>query len=264
VRALWGVLGLVAVSTGCGRIAFDDVGGDGDGAVGPGLVARTIEITNPSTSTLPAGYAVSLPLGALPAASHQADLADVHVVGVSGTRLDRIVDHDNTGAATQLWFALDADIAASASDNRYTLLYGDPTDASPLQDGTNVFASYDDFNGTTLQSSWLKQGTPQIGGGELRILAGTNGDGVASMPATDGVPLVASLEIRLQVTDPTSAPRRSLSPNSSSASRGTACTVTPIIPRVTLPLRSCGSRSRTELIGTAKPMPMLPLWRASE
>ena len=35
--------------------------------------------------------------------------------------------------------------------------------------------------------------------------------------------------------------------------------VTPILPRVTLPVRSCGSSSRTRLIGTAKPMPMLAM-----
>ena len=39
---------------------------------------------------------------------------------------------------------------------------------------------------------------------------------------------------------------------------GTARTSTPMRPRVTLPVLSCGSRSRTVLIGTAKPTPMLP------
>ena len=33
-------------------------------------------------------------------------------------------------------------------------------------------------------------------------------------------------------------------------------------PRITLPVCSCGSRSRTVLIGTAKPMPMFPSLRA--
>jgi len=33
-------------------------------------------------------------------------------------------------------------------------------------------------------------------------------------------------------------------------------TLTPITPRTTLPLRSCGSRSRIAFIGVAKPMPM--------
>ena len=37
--------------------------------------------------------------------------------------------------------------------------------------------------------------------------------------------------------------------------------MTPITPRVTLPIRSCGSSSRIRLIGMAKPMPMLPLRR---
>ena len=31
----------------------------------------------------------------------------------------------------------------------------------------------------------------------------------------------------------------------------------PMTPRVTLPLRNCGSRSRIGLIGVAKPIPML-------
>src|SRR5207244_6892387 len=59
-------------------------------------------------------------------------------------------------------------------------------------------------------------------------------------------------------TDETTAPVRVLSPSSSKFSRGTTPTLTPIRPRITLPSRSCGSRSRTVLMGTAKPMPMLP------
>ena len=46
------------------------------------------------------------------------------------------------------------------------------------------------------------------------------------------------------------------SPRSRRAARRSPCT--PMRPRMTLPLRSCGSRSRTVLIGTAKPMPMFP------
>ena len=76
-----------------------------------------------------------------------------------------------------------------------------------------------------------------------------------SMPALSAGPL--------GVTTATTAPVRSFNPNSSSASRGTGCTDTPIIPRVILPVRSCGSRLRTTLIGTAKPMPILPDCRES-
>ena len=35
------------------------------------------------------------------------------------------------------------------------------------------------------------------------------------------------------------------------------------MPRVTLPERSCGTSSRTRLIGTAKPMPMFEAWARS-
>ena len=76
-----------------------------------------------------------------------------------------------------------------------------------------------------------------------------------STPALAAGPLAA--------TDATTAPVRSLSPNSSRASRSTGWTCTPIMPRVILPVRSWGSRLRTTLIGTAKPMPMLPDWRES-
>ena len=64
-------------------------------------------------------------------------------------------------------------------------------------------------------------------------------------------------------TVPTSAPRRSFNPNSASASAGTGDTLTPITPRDTRPVCSCGISSRTLLIGIAKPMPMLPCWRES-
>ena len=44
------------------------------------------------------------------------------------------------------------------------------------------------------------------------------------------------------------------------ASSWFACTRTPMRPRTTLPVRSCGRRSRTVLIGIAKPTPrLLPL-----
>ncbi len=43
----------------------------------------------------------------------------------------------------------------------------------------------------------------------------------------------------------------------SSCVSGCRLTPTPITPRVTFPSRSCGSRSRTALIGMANPIPML-------
>ena len=64
------------------------------------------------------------------------------------------------------------------------------------------------------------------------------------------------------VTSATIAPMRLVSPKSSNPSRGTASTETPMRPRITLPVCSCGSRSRTVLLGTANPIPMFPSLRA--
>ncbi len=62
-------------------------------------------------------------------------------------------------------------------------------------------------------------------------------------------------------TDTTAAPDRDFRPRSDTNSLGTSLTVTPIRPRTTFPARSCGSSSRTRLIGMANPIPMFPsLW----
>ena len=59
-------------------------------------------------------------------------------------------------------------------------------------------------------------------------------------------------------TDDTTAPLRDPSGRTPRALARHRRTLTPMRPRIILPSRSCGSSSRTVLIGTAKPMPMLP------
>ena len=58
-------------------------------------------------------------------------------------------------------------------------------------------------------------------------------------------------------TDETTTPRGASSPSTSYPVRGTSPMRMPITPRVTLPPRSSGSRSRTVLMGTANPTPAL-------
>ena len=58
----------------------------------------------------------------------------------------------------------------------------------------------------------------------------------------------------------TTAPSRSFSPILVDRLAVDIVDRMPMRPRVILPVRSCGSSSRTMLIGIAKPMPMLPCW----
>lgn len=193
---------VVAAVAGCGRIGFDATTDGAAPAVG---FQRTVSITNVSAMTMDVGYAVGVPLAALAGAPLRADLADVRLVRPGGADHDRVIDAP-AGTPVTLWFALDAALGPGATDDQYLLLYGDPAAAMAPADGTRVFAFFDDFTAASLDARWTSQGSPGLAAGELTLLAGTNGDGIASDSAADGVPLVASMELRARITDPASAP----------------------------------------------------------
>jgi hypothetical protein len=188
---------LVALA-GCGRIGFDPLGGVG--------FQRTISVTNGATNHLPSGYATRVALDATVTPA-RADLADMQVLRGDGTQIDRIIDTSPAdGSLKALWFALAADIAPAATDSQYTLTYGDPNADTALADGAHIFPLYDDFTSSQLSPIWLVQGSPQLANGELTILHGTNGDGIGTMPDTNGIPLYASVDLKVRVTDPQSMP----------------------------------------------------------
>jgi hypothetical protein len=82
----------------------------------------------------------------------RADGDDVRVLywdsgGCTWSELDRALGEDsNWGASnTEVWFALQADIPASSSDDSYYLYYGNTMAANPPADKSNVYLYWDDF-----------------------------------------------------------------------------------------------------------------------
>jgi prepilin-type N-terminal cleavage/methylation domain-containing protein len=114
------------------------------------------------TSALPLGYSVSVVVNHASLVAAGKSLAsgdDVRIRYWTGTQwveLDRFKDPTtawNT-ATTQIWFKLQAAIAANGSNNNYYLYYGDLSAPPPPANGDYVFLDYED--GTTL-ANWTRQ-----------------------------------------------------------------------------------------------------------
>jgi type II secretory pathway pseudopilin PulG len=141
-----------------------------------------VPLTVHAQNAVTAGYAVALTFNhaALVAAGKsQAGGNDVRVRywnGSAWVELDRVLDPTSAWdtAATEIWFRLQAPIAASAADGNYYLYYGNLADGGPPARGDNVFLDYQD--GTTLDG-WTRQDS----------LSGTN-----STSASDGFIFQAS------------------------------------------------------------------------
>ena len=104
----------------------------------------------------------------------QADCDDLRVLWWDGggwQERDRVIERCNT-VQTSVWFALGADIAASASDDNYYLYYGNAGVGAGPQAGAQVFAAYDDFEDGVLDAAWSvvrAPGTWSETGGALQI-----------------------------------------------------------------------------------------------
>ncbi|MFA6049363.1 MAG: DUF2341 domain-containing protein [Candidatus Micrarchaeia archaeon] len=112
---------------------------------------------------LPAGYSVPITFdhaalaGGAPSKS-LADGADVRVVREyppgNFVELDRVNENAFNTPSTEIWLKLRAAISPAASDANYWLYYGNPTAANPPQNGSNVYAFYDNFSGSSLDPKW--------------------------------------------------------------------------------------------------------------
>ncbi len=111
---------------------------------------------------LPAGYSVNVSFdhkSRVDAGKSLADGLDVRVVydnGATATEIDRVNEtaFNTASPQTQLWFALQAPISPAASDANYWLYYGKTTAINPPQNGSRVYAFYDDFSGSSLDPKW--------------------------------------------------------------------------------------------------------------
>jgi hypothetical protein len=168
---------------------------------------RQITIVNTSSTTLPTGFSIRVPLANLATLVSQnkvnADLSDLRVIGATMGERDRIVDPPGGPAPPALTFSLASSIAAGATSTEYSLYYGRPTAPAAPANGANVFPLYDDF--TTLASLWLKNDGPAVAAGKL-TLRPNHTDAIATTAATDNVPLISSLEMIVAISDPQSEP----------------------------------------------------------
>jgi hypothetical protein len=169
------------------------------------ILERQITVTNGSSSALPAGYTIRVPLAQanFPDADIGASFEHICLIGPSGDQA-YLIDPMPPGDTRALWFALAQPIAAGASDSSYFVHYGIHETCTGAVDGTKVFALWDGFDTGQLASVWLVSGSPTLGGGNLSLHA-NGSDGVTTTAASDGVPTLSALEWRSRVSDPSSA-----------------------------------------------------------
>src|SRR5438552_13221548 len=138
------------------------------------------KITVTAGTAAPAsGYSVAVTLGhatlvtagkSLPSGD---DLRVVYWNGSTWVELDRLLDEASSwnNASTKVWFKTQAAIGASASDDNYYLYYGNASAGAPPANGMNVYLFYDDFSGTSIDTSkWtVTRGTTSVSGGILTV-----------------------------------------------------------------------------------------------
>ena len=185
-----------------------DVQPPDDAPVSAFAYRRRVSIVNGSTSDAPAGMTIHVPVDSsiLPGlvGKVRGDYADVRVIGdgAIGER-HRILDLPTDVAPVGIDFSLAKPIAGGATSTDYAIYYGDPAATAPPQDGTKVFAVYDDF-ATTIAQTWMKNDGPQVVGGALVLRAGRQ-DALTTVAAADGVPIVSAVEASIKVQNPQSA-----------------------------------------------------------
>jgi type II secretory pathway pseudopilin PulG len=121
-----------------------------------------VPITVRAQNAVGAGYAVAVQLNHASLVAAGKSLAsgdDVRVRywnGSAYSELDRVLDPTSAWntSSTTLWFALQAPIAAGATDANYFLYYGNLADSNPPAFGPNVFLDYQD--GTSLDG-WVRR-----------------------------------------------------------------------------------------------------------
>src|SRR5690349_1425180 len=122
------------------------------------MYRRRITIVNSSSTALPTGFSIRVPLGPLAtlvsSGKAKADFSDVRVIGDTMGERDRIIDPPGGPAPVALTFSLAGSIAAGATSNEYALYYGWSAAPAAPANGTNVFPLFDDFT-TTVGSVWV-------------------------------------------------------------------------------------------------------------
>ncbi|MBN1373651.1 MAG: DUF2341 domain-containing protein [Anaerolineaceae bacterium] len=162
---------------------------------------QSLLIENPSSAPIPAGYTVNLVLdtAALTAAGKlRVDGSDLRVVWVNGSslvELDRLAETSFNAPDTVISFKTQAEIPANTSDGAYFLYYGNPSAGAAPTNPANVYAFWENFDGSTLGSGWnVSAGSPSVSDGQLVLPAG-------SSVISNQTMLNARLEIRVRLDE---------------------------------------------------------------
>jgi len=127
---------------------------------------RQISLRNRSASPLPAGYSVALPFdhaALVSSGKARSDGNDVRIVSLTTgipVEIDRVAETAWNTATTAIWFRTQADVTASAGDDRYYVYYGNPTAPAAPSDRRHVYLFWDDFEDgsiddwTVMSGSW--------------------------------------------------------------------------------------------------------------
>ncbi|OGO39459.1 MAG: hypothetical protein A2W35_18405 [Chloroflexi bacterium RBG_16_57_11] len=141
---------------------------------------RRLLIDNPNTSNLPAGYSIKLSLdtanmvtsGKLLANGN--DLRLVYTGGPAPLELDRVADTAFNTASTEIWFKSQVAIPAGGQDSTYYIYYNNPAASTPPTNPANVFAIYDGFDDTVINTTlWTQNGIVSESGGWARLSTGS-------------------------------------------------------------------------------------------
>jgi len=158
---------------------------------------RRLFVDNNVASELPTGYSLRLILDTATLASEgklRPDGNDLRVVWTGGpapVELDRVAETPFNSAATDVWFKSQALIPGNGRDGDYYIYYGNPATGTPPADRADVYALWDDFDGTSLDPRWSPQGTVAVSGGQAHLAS--NANIIGTTPYT-----FASLETRVR------------------------------------------------------------------
>jgi hypothetical protein len=198
-----------ARSPGGDDAAIDAPSGPMDSAM-PAAFKYRRRITIKTTPMLPAGFTIRVPLDAtlgqlVGQGKVLPNYSDLRVIGDGALdERDRIIDPPGGPAPVALSFSLAAPIAAGVTDTEYALYYGSATVGTAPENGTAVFAIYDDFT-TGISNVWLKNDGPTTSNGQL-ILRANHSDALTTSAVADKLPIVSAVELVATVVDPTSDP----------------------------------------------------------
>jgi uncharacterized repeat protein (TIGR01451 family) len=195
----------VDVNTQPGSVLLEETlvgGGEESGSFSVGGVPgwsyrRGLFIDNNADDELPAAYSVRLVLdtaGLVSEGKLRADGDDLRVVWQDGTtqvELDRVAETAFNTASTEIWFKTQVPIPGNERDGSYYLYYGNPGAGAPPADRADVYALWDQFDGSSLDPRWSPQGTVTVSGGQAHLTSGANI--IGTTPYT-----YALLEMRVQ------------------------------------------------------------------